>query len=103
MPSVVIDRDPDRGHELIAGGAVAVETHASSEDVLKRVGRAAAPGRIAPASTDAVTCSHGPMDEGATRSERVSPANPQHMSDRCESMPQADVVWKEKRTATFDP
>ncbi len=53
VPYVVIDRDPQRVHEIIAGGGVAVEADASREDVLKRVGLERARGLIAAVSTDA--------------------------------------------------
>lgn len=53
VPYVVIDRDPERVHEIIAGGGVAVEADASREDVLKRVGLERARGLIAAVSTDA--------------------------------------------------
>lgn len=53
VPYVVIDRDPDKVHEIIAGGGVAVEADASREDVLKRVGLDRARGLIAAVSTDA--------------------------------------------------
>jgi voltage-gated potassium channel len=53
IPYVVIDRDPDRVHEVIAGGALAVEADASREDVLLRVGIQTARGLIAAVGTDA--------------------------------------------------
>lgn len=53
VPSVVIDRDPDKVHDVIARGGLAVEADASSEDVLKRVGLFRARGLIAAVSTDA--------------------------------------------------
>ena len=53
IPYVVIDRDPDRVHEVIASGATAVEADASREDVLRRVGIDRARGLIAAVGTDA--------------------------------------------------
>lgn len=53
VPCVVIDRDPDKVHAIIAGGGLAVEADASREDVLKRVGLDRARGLIAAVSTDA--------------------------------------------------
>jgi voltage-gated potassium channel len=53
VPCVVIDRDPERVHEIIEGGGLAVAADASSEDVLRRVGIDRARGLIAAVSTDA--------------------------------------------------
>jgi voltage-gated potassium channel len=53
VPFVVIDRDADKVLEVLAGGGLAVEADASSEDVLKRVGIHRARGLIAAVSTDA--------------------------------------------------
>lgn len=53
IPYVVIDRDPDRVHEVIASGATAVEADASREEVLRRVGIDRARGLIAAVGTDA--------------------------------------------------
>jgi voltage-gated potassium channel len=53
VPCIVIERDPDKVHEIIAGGGMAVEADASREDVLKRVGIDRARGLIAAVSTDA--------------------------------------------------
>lgn len=53
VPFVVIDRDADKVHEIIAGGGLAVEADASREEVLKRVGLDRARGLIAAVSTDA--------------------------------------------------
>lgn len=53
IPFVVIDRDPDRVHAVIAGGAAAVEADASREDVLRRVGIDRARGLIAAVGTEA--------------------------------------------------
>jgi voltage-gated potassium channel len=53
VPYVVIDRDPDRVHEIIERGGFAVEADASREEVLLRVGIHRARGLIAAVSTDA--------------------------------------------------
>lgn len=53
VPFVVIDRDPDKVHQIIAAGGLAVEADASREEVLKRVGLDRARGLIAAVSTDA--------------------------------------------------
>lgn len=53
VPYVVIDRDPEKVHGIIAGGGLAVEADASREEVLKRVGLDRARGFIAAVSTDA--------------------------------------------------
>ena len=53
VPHVVIDRDPEKVHAIIAAGGVAVEADASREEVLKRVGLDRARGFIAAVSTDA--------------------------------------------------
>jgi voltage-gated potassium channel len=53
VPFVVIDRDADKVHEIIARGGLAVEADASREEVLKRVGLDRARGLIAAVSTDA--------------------------------------------------
>ena len=50
---VVIDRDPDKVHAIIAGGGLAVAADASRDEVLKRVGLDRARGLIAAVSTDA--------------------------------------------------
>ena len=53
IPYVVIDRDPDRVHDVIATGSTAVEADASREEVLRRVGIDRARGLIAAVGTDA--------------------------------------------------
>jgi voltage-gated potassium channel len=53
VPYVVVERDPDKVHAIIAAGGLAVEADASREDVLKRVGIDRARGLIAAVSTDA--------------------------------------------------
>lgn len=53
IPYVVVDRDPERVHAVIARGGMAVEADASNEDVLRRVGIARARGLIAAVGTDA--------------------------------------------------
>ena len=53
VPFVVIDRDADKVHEIIARGGLAVEADASREEVLRRVGLDRARGLIAAVSTDA--------------------------------------------------
>jgi len=53
VPFVVVDRDPDKVHEILAAGGVAVAADASREDVLNKVGLARARGLIAAVSTDA--------------------------------------------------
>ncbi|HUU32566.1 MAG TPA: potassium channel protein [Vicinamibacterales bacterium] len=53
VPCVVIDRDPEKVHGIIASGGLAVEADASREEVLKRVGLDRARGLIAAVSTDA--------------------------------------------------
>lgn len=53
VPFVVVDRDPEKVHAIIAGGALAVEADASREEVLTRVGIHRARGLIAAVSTDA--------------------------------------------------
>jgi voltage-gated potassium channel len=53
IPYVVIDRDPDRVHAVIALGGLAVEADASREDVLRRAGIERARGLIAAVGTDA--------------------------------------------------
>jgi len=50
---VVVERNPDKVHEIILGGGLAVEADASREEVLKRVGVDRARGLIAAVSTDA--------------------------------------------------
>ena len=52
-PYVVVDRDPDRVHAVIARGGMAVEADASREDVLRRIGIERARGLIAAVGTDA--------------------------------------------------
>jgi hypothetical protein len=53
IPYVVIDRDPERVHDAIMKGGLAVEADASREEVLTRVGIARARGLIAAVGTDA--------------------------------------------------
>jgi voltage-gated potassium channel len=53
IPYVVVDRDPDRVHEVIEQGGLAVQADASREDVLSRVGIERARGLIAAVGTDA--------------------------------------------------
>ncbi|MEI6667236.1 MAG: potassium channel protein [Acidobacteriota bacterium] len=53
VPYVVIERDPERVHEIIEHGGLAVLADASSEEVLKRVGIDRARGLIAAVGTDA--------------------------------------------------
>jgi voltage-gated potassium channel len=53
IPYVVIDRDPQRVHEVIEQGGMAVEADASREDVLRKVGIERARGLIAAVGTDA--------------------------------------------------
>lgn len=53
VPFVVIERNPDRVHEVIEAGGLAVEADASREEVLKRVGIGQARGLIAAVGTDA--------------------------------------------------
>jgi voltage-gated potassium channel len=53
VPYIVIDRDPNRVHEIIEAGGMAVAADASREDVLVRVGIHRARGLIAAVSTDA--------------------------------------------------
>lgn len=53
VPFVVVDRDPEKVHAIIAGGGLAVEADASREEVLRRVGLDRARGLIAAVSTDA--------------------------------------------------
>jgi len=53
VPFVIIERDPERMHEAIDAGYLAVEADASSEHVLKRIGIDRARGFIAAVSTDA--------------------------------------------------
>jgi voltage-gated potassium channel len=53
VPYVVIERDPERLHQAIDDGALAVEADASREEVLKRVGIDYARGLIAAVGTDA--------------------------------------------------
>ena len=53
IPYVVVDRDPDRVHAVIARGGMAVEADASREDVLRRIGIERARGLIAAVGTDA--------------------------------------------------
>lgn len=53
VPYVVVDRNAERVHEIIANGGIAVEADASREDVLLRVGIHRARGLIAAVSTDA--------------------------------------------------
>ena len=53
VPYVVIERDPERVHEIIELGGLAVLADASSEDVLRRVNIDRARGLIAAVGTDA--------------------------------------------------
>jgi voltage-gated potassium channel len=53
VPYVVIDRDPERVHEALEHGGLAVDADASREDVLVRVGIHRARGLIAAVGTDA--------------------------------------------------
>jgi voltage-gated potassium channel len=53
VPCVVIERDPNRVHEVIEAGGLAVEADASREEVLKRVRLEHARGLIAAVGTDA--------------------------------------------------
>ena len=53
VPYVVIDRDPDRVHDVIVKGGLAVAADASREEVLQRVGIGRARGLIAAVGTDA--------------------------------------------------
>jgi voltage-gated potassium channel len=53
VPFVIIERDPERMHEAIDAGYLAVEADASSEQVLRRIGIDRARGFIAAVSTDA--------------------------------------------------
>jgi voltage-gated potassium channel len=53
IPCVVIERDPERVHEVVEAGGLGVEADASREEVLNRVGIARARGLIAAVGTDA--------------------------------------------------
>jgi voltage-gated potassium channel len=53
IPYVVVDRDSDRVHRVIAAGGIAIEADASRDDVLTRVGLHRARGLIAAVGTDA--------------------------------------------------
>jgi voltage-gated potassium channel len=53
VPFVIVERDPEKLHEALERGDVAVEADASREDVLKRVGIERARGLIAAVGTDA--------------------------------------------------
>jgi voltage-gated potassium channel len=53
VPFVVVERDPERVHAVVAGGDLAVEADASREEVLKAVGIDRARGLIAAVGTDA--------------------------------------------------
>lgn len=53
VPFVVVDRDPERLHTVLARGDLAVEADASREEVLKQVGIERARGLIAAVGTDA--------------------------------------------------
>ena len=53
VPLVVIERDPERVHEALEAGYLAVEADASGEQVLKRVGIGVARGLIAAVGSDA--------------------------------------------------
>jgi voltage-gated potassium channel len=52
-PFVIVERDPERVHEVIAAGMLAVEADASREEVLRRLGIERARGLIAAVGTDA--------------------------------------------------
>jgi voltage-gated potassium channel len=53
IPYVVVDRDPERVHQVLQLGGMAVQADASREDVLSKVGIARARGLIAAVGTDA--------------------------------------------------
>jgi voltage-gated potassium channel len=53
VPFVVIDRDPDLVHELIAAGCLAVAADAGAEEVLRKIGVAHARGLISAVGSDA--------------------------------------------------
>ena len=53
IPFVVVERNPERVHEIIAAGMLAVEADASREEVLQRLGVERARGLIAAVGTDA--------------------------------------------------
>jgi voltage-gated potassium channel len=53
VPHIVVDRDPERVHEIIENHGLAVAADASNEDVLKRLRLDQARGLIASAGTDA--------------------------------------------------
>ncbi len=53
VPFVVVDRSPDRVHEIIASGMLGVEADASREEVLLRLGIERARALIAAVGTDA--------------------------------------------------
>ncbi len=53
IPFVVVDRDPDRVHEVLQRGGLAVEADGSREEVLRSVGVDRARGLIASVGTDA--------------------------------------------------
>ena len=53
VPFVVVDRDPDLVHELIAAGTLAVSADAGSEDVLRKIGIDHARGLISAVGSDA--------------------------------------------------
>lgn len=53
VPHLVVDRDPDTVHHVIATGGLAVAADASSEEVLQRIGVQRARGLIAAVGTDA--------------------------------------------------
>lgn len=53
VPYVVVDRNPERVHDVIEIGGLAVEADASREEVLKRLGIDRARGLIAAVGTDA--------------------------------------------------
>jgi voltage-gated potassium channel len=52
-PFVVVDRDPERVHQVVASGLLGVEADASREEVLRRLGIERARGLIAAVGTDA--------------------------------------------------
>jgi voltage-gated potassium channel len=53
IPYVVVDRDPERVHQIIEQGGMAVQADASREDVLSKIGIDRARGLIAAVGTDA--------------------------------------------------
>jgi voltage-gated potassium channel len=53
VPFVIVDRSPDRVHDIVAAGMLAVEADASREEVLRRLGIDRARALIAAVGTDA--------------------------------------------------